>query len=780
MKKVLLFCVAVLLPLICLCQAKFYQPDASIKVYAYGQERTLAWCGGFNTPTFSIADLNRDGLPDLVVYERGNSLRTFINVGSVGNPSFVYNASFERNFPAIKNYLVLADYDKDGVPDLFHRGDDGFAVYRGYYNAENELCFSFYRNLWYPSGSVMLNAYTNPGETPAIVDVDGDGDLDFIAFNITGGSVNCYLNMQVENHLPNDSISVVLADQCWGKFFQVYERKHQLANDTAVTSICMGARPRSSDTARRPTDGSNALCLFDWDGDGDYDYLDGNAYYSEMTFLQNGRIPLNPSGADSMVGQDTMFQSTLITYATSSLTQPLSGRQIEIRTYPAASNVDVDDDGNKDLLISPNYFNTENYKCVWFYKNYTTPGNPDWRFQSDTFLIDRTIDLGSSAYPALFDYDKDGKPDLIVGSAGYFQASTGTMRSRLSYYNNTSASGSPSLTLQTTDFLNIDSFGFAGAAPAFGDIDGDGISDMVIGHTNGTLSYFKNMATSESVVPDWQLSQLVLTDENGDTINTGGYAAPFIYDLDKDGKKDLLIGNYDGYLEYYRNVATTPGSIKLELVNTDIGGVDVDPTRFFGKYSTPFVGPIDATDSDYLMLGSGSGNIYRYTGFQSGDTTASYAMLDAQYSYIDSAYLIYNEGGYGVNDLLQSSVAVGHLAADSNWYMVVGLSTGGLKLFKWEKPVVLSTGGVQSGSGSMKVYPNPANDVLNVSWYGLALQQTVQISIVNMEGQAFYSATVPAAAAHTTISTSGLPPGMYVCVLQQDGSRSYSKFTVVK
>jgi Secretion system C-terminal sorting domain len=180
------------------------------------------------------------------------------------------------------------------------------------------------------------------------------------------------------------------------------------------------------------------------------------------------------------------------------------------------------------------------------------------------------------------------------------------------------------------------------------------------------------------------------------------------------------------------------------------------------------------------MLGSGSGNIYRYTGFQSGDTTASYAMLDAQYSYIDSAYLIYNEGGYGVNDLLQSSVAVGHLAADSNWYMVVGLSTGGLKLFKWEKPVVLSTGGVQSGSGSMKVYPNPANDVLNVSWYGLALQQTVQISIVNMEGQAFYSATVPAAAAHTTISTSGLPPGMYVCVLQQDGNRCYTKFTVLR
>lgn len=73
-----------------LAQATFYQPDTTVKVTAYGQPMTLAWAGGFNNPQFAICDLNHDGKKDLVIYESYSSLKTFINVGSAGNPDYRY------------------------------------------------------------------------------------------------------------------------------------------------------------------------------------------------------------------------------------------------------------------------------------------------------------------------------------------------------------------------------------------------------------------------------------------------------------------------------------------------------------------------------------------------------------------------------------------------------------------------------------------------------------------------------------------------------------------
>ncbi len=623
--RVLLVCFTVLLPVFAMAQAKMYYPDTSIKVFAYGNQQTLAWCGGFNNPQFSMGDLNHDGLQDLVVFEPWLGVTTFINEGTPGHPNYRYAPEYALNFPPVYDYLILADYNCDSIPDLFQQGSTGISVYKGYYNAHNQLCFTYYQDLYYNNdldAHGAANAFNNPGDIPAIVDVDNDGDLDFIAYNITGGFMNLYKNMQVEMHLPCDSIHIALKDECWGKVYQGFYRTHYLAETCDNSSLLRG-----TGGSNRTTHSGNTPCLFDWDMDGDYDYLDGSVSFNQMTFLQNGRIPDNPSGADTMVYQDTTWQS--------------SGMPINIPIWPAAFNIDIDQDGKKDLLISPNGgTGAMNYNNIWFYKNYTTPGVPDWRFQSDSFLADKSIDLGTAAYPVLFDYNKDGKPDMFIGSDGYRQTG-GLLRSRVSYYLNTSTPGNPSFTLQTNDFLGINSYNFEGATPAMGDIDNDGISDMILGHTDGSLSYFKNIAASETVAPVWQLAQLQLTDMNGDTINVGDHAAPFIYDIDKDGKKDLVIGGGNGYLQYYRNISTVPGTIILQLVNTRLGGVRADPVRNAGNYSVPFIGPIDSTGVDYLLLGSNSGNIYKYTGFQTGDTTATYTMVDSQYAYIDSIYNAY-------------------------------------------------------------------------------------------------------------------------------------------
>ena len=764
------FVFVLLAPFTINAQTKIFLPDSSIKVFANGQEQVLAWCGGFNNPQFSMGDINHDGLQDLVVFESYNSVRTFLNMGTAGHPNYRYAPEYALNFPPIYDYCVLADYNRDGIPDLFHQGSDGFAVYKGYYNGSNQLCFTFYQNLFYfndAHAGGAANAFNNPGDIPGIVDVDNDGDIDFISYNILGGYMNYYRNMQVEYGLPTDSIRIDLWDECWGKVYQVYWRTHILAQTCDNSSL---TRDPGTGGMERKTHQGNTPCLFDYDMDGDYDYLDGSISFNEMTFLKNGRMEDNPTGPDSMVYQDTLWQNGGI-----------GGKEIELPIWPAAFNVDIDQDGKKDLLIAPNIGSTcMNHNNIWYYKNLSTPGSPNWVFQSDSFLIDESIDLGSAAYPILFDFNKDGKQDLFVGSDGYRQ-NDGTLRSKISYYQNTGTVSSPAYTLETTDFLGTFALDFVGAAPAIGDIDNDGKSDLIIGHTDGTLSYYKNIAASESVAPNWQLMELVLTDMNGDTINTGGSSAPAIYDLDKDGKKDLIIGNIYGTLEYYQNVSTTPGTIRLKLINTAVGNVRVDTMQFYGNYSTPFFGKVDTTGIDYLLVGSNSGNIYEFTGFQTGDTAGVYPMINANFSYVDSIHNWYNHylvDASGVYQNLRTAPVIGDIVGDGSYEMLVGEEKGGVELYKLKvdtehEPTVANE------HGKVIVYPNPASNTLNVSWSGV-LEPEVQISVINMEGQCLYASSAQSSLNHAAVSLSALPSGMYVCVLQSGVNRYYSKFTVIR
>ncbi len=54
------------------------------------------------------------------------------------------------------------------------------------------------------------------------------------------------------------------------------------------------------------------------------------------------------------------------------------------------------------------------------------------------------------------------------------------------------------------------------------------------------------------------LSKPVRLDAAGKPIDTDvGHAAPYVYDLDRDGKRDLLVGQFgEGKLRIYRNVGT--------------------------------------------------------------------------------------------------------------------------------------------------------------------------------------------------------------------------------
>jgi hypothetical protein len=303
-----------LVPCLCLAapeayaqfQGKVYEEDNAVIVKVNSDIKELAWCGGINNPQFSMADLDHDGLDDLVIFQSDqNSLKTFINKGTAGSPDYRYAPQYANNFPPVSNYLILKDYNKDNIADLFHWGSSGISVSRGYYNTAGQLSFEFYKGLYYNNNSKLhgtwVNAEVNPGDIPAIVDVDNDGDLDFLSYYGDGYYMNWYQNLQKDLGLPDDSVRIRLSDQCWGKMIQSTLRAHNLGIYCDNSYLLKKTAADQSHTAK-VTDGGNTPTLIDMDGDGDYDVLDGHRAFRYMVYLRNGK---NGGPTDSMVYQDT-------------------------------------------------------------------------------------------------------------------------------------------------------------------------------------------------------------------------------------------------------------------------------------------------------------------------------------------------------------------------------------------------------------------------------------------------------------------------------------------
>lgn len=724
-----------------------YLPDNFMKVYSGAGLKDMAWSGGVNCPQFCLADLNKDGKKDLVVFEEFVGVQTYINQGTTGNPQYVYNPAYEANFPSeIVGYMKLEDYNRDGIPDLFHRGAAGFNVSIGYWTTDNKLAFRFYKELYYYlNGSGWINAYVEPVDIPAVIDIDKDGDLDFLAYYIGGGNINFYRNCQIEEGLPKDSIKLCVKDVCWGRAFQNYTRVQQLA----YSCFQYGTTCKGCGSENKTTHAGNALCFLDYDGDSDYDFFDGNVSFPDIQLLINGRANYSLS-IDSIVSQDTLWSS--------------NGVPMSVPIFPGAFWLDIDQDGDKDLLFSPHQQNSENYKNIIYYKNMGSDAHPNFVYQSDTFLVQNMIDNGYASYPFFYDYNKDGKPDLFIGSDGYYQ-SNGTLRSRLSYFENTTTGSNKSFTLQSTDFLNLNSLNLKGTAPAIGDLDNDGKDELILGMTDGTVLLFNNNAASGSVQPVWVQASTKLKNNSGADIDVGNYAAPFIYDVDSDGKKDLVVGNQAGDLYYYHNIGTGSG-IKLAYAAQNLGGVKIAEPGNIYNYSAPFIGKLDNTGKTYLLVGSQSGMLYRYDGLQGGNTTVPYTLVDSGYSKVYAGP--------------RSVPAIADIDTDGRYDMVVGNVLGGVKLFKQYFNVGIDN--VEKGNNAVKVYPNPAKDQLYISWDETfsSSDRQVEISLISVTGQRVSVTTVSGSRKNAELNIPDLPSGVYYCIIKSGVDQAVKPVSIVK
>ena len=520
-------------------QAQFtFIPRYDVPVEENGTNLEFPWVGGMNSCLFSEVDLDLDGIRDLVVFERtGAKLLTFRNNGTPNQVDYTYMSDLAGRFPPIEGWLLMHDYNCDGKNDLFTYGQGRIKVYTNTSNSVDGVQFELdYPGLEtyddYFSNTTFI--YTNASNVPALSDVDNDGDLDIlnVHFSWTSNSVAYYRNLAMEDYGRCDTLVFDTRNHCWG-FFTM----NSLSNSINLNDSCDFNVSNPEDWR----DGIMSFLAYDHDADGDKELLIGHDHFSNLTMASNGGTPLQ-SGMDS---QEQNF--------------PQNSTPLWMTLYPVSSLMDVDNDGKKDLMVSPLYTgDSENFESVWRYKNDGIGAAYNFTFQGTQFLQEDMIDVGGGSMPVLFDANADGLLDLIVANDDYYQAGGPTDPSQMALYVNVGSANNPSFRLATRDYNQFSNFPQLGQSlsPTFGDLDGDGDEDMLVGNYDGNLYYYENTALPNDSA-EFVLSISLLTDFDGTVINEGLYAKPLLYDLDEDQDLDLLIGARDGLIHYYDNIGST-------------------------------------------------------------------------------------------------------------------------------------------------------------------------------------------------------------------------------
>lgn len=705
----------------------YFERFDAVQVEKNGQNMENPWVGGLNAIQVSKIHLNNDAYEDLLIFDRtGNTILTF--VWDVVNGRWLFQPEYAKSFPSLEYWVLLRDYNCDGKKDIFSYVSGGIGVWKNT-STSSQIDFEYVSDPYVYSsllGGTVANLYVSKVDIPDINDIDGDGDLDVLTFGIIGSRMEYHQNQSMELGFGCDSLKFETANTCWGHFLETgFATNKCILFDTCTSNV---ASPKGAKHS-----GSTVLSL-DLNDDGVRDLLLGDVSFKNIVALYNDNKGVNMN--TSILSQDTAF--------------PAGTQPVDLQLFPSSFYEDIDEDGVRDLIFSPNTDNeTENFKSSWLYKNYGTNSSPVFAHIKNDWMQDQMIEVGDNAFPVLFDYNNDGLLDLFVGNFGYFDLSfTDNYESKIALFENTGTASDPKFTWVTDDFQNISSLGLGqGLYPTFGDIDNDGDIDMIVGNHDGKLALLTNSSNSMSVMT-LSLAVAQMEDDNAAVIDIGYAAKPQLYDADGDGKLDLIIGEENATLNYLNNIGTSSNPI-FRIQDETFGDVDVSVWWTTIGNSTPcfFKDNQNVTQS---FVGSETGQIFHY-------------------SNIDNNL----QGAFDVNDTMVGRIAIGTNSAPTVGFLnndtipdiIVGNERGGLSLYYGTSDISIAIN--ENKPHDLVLYPNPVKDILNIK----SETQVKSYEVIDTFGKVVLSGNNTSA-----ISTQGLAKGIYIVKVSLDSQTVLRKF----
>ena len=721
--------------------AQLYELDNDIPVVVQGDTLRAAWLGGLQSPQFNAIDHDQDGRLDLLISDRADG-RVFplINGGTPGLVDYRYTPIWTSHYPSgLGRWNLLRDYDGDGRIDLFSGARDGsqIQVYRNTSTGPGGLAFTLVKPKVYSTYTNPLFLYAASGDIPGIADLDTDGDLDILTFNVGGSHVEWHKNLSVELYGHRDSLVYDQHSRCFGHF----EEDSQSCAAYIGLIPCATGEKLDPDfdalTSAGPRHAGSTLLPLDLDGDQLPDLVVGDVSCPEVYVLHNGGTQ-----------QIAHFDFTEPGF-------PSQGGAAHVVNFPAVFHLDLDNDGKRDLISAPNTLsNSEDQRGTQWHRNMGTDAVPDFVSAGYGLFQDDMIEVGTSAMPAFFDYDRDGRMDLLVGGIGRYDSAGGNWP-RLALYRNSGTSAAPAYTRVSDNYLGLEKSsllaGITEIQPCPGDLDQDGDQDLLLGLSDGRLMFFRNIAPAGSP------ADLSFVTANYQGIDVGLASAPSLYDLDNDSDLDLVIGNHRGYLKYFENTGNAVVANFVQRIDSfgQIKLNDFTEQEFTNGYARPIVLDLDLDGDAELLVGGLEGEVRVYDGL-SLVPGAAFTRL----------------GNLGDLDFgLWAAPAAARLDA-SGWTVVVGNFRGGLSLVRNHGPV--SVAAPRPKVVSLTVFPNPATTDLHLR---LADAPGVgSFAIYGTLGQLL--AEGPVRNGEATVDVSAFPAGMYVMRVRVRGLVAAQSFVI--
>jgi len=746
-----------------------FERDQSIVVNdSLGNQLTMPWVGGLNAVHFQEIDLNIDGILDLVIFDvHGDRLLTFINNGASGVVDYHYAPQYEKLFPYIRAWMQTLDFDNDGDMDIFNYSTygAGITVYENI-SSNGKLKFKLITNtLNYdvPPPWPSTNIFVSEVDYPAIVDVDNDGDIDILTFSVLGTYVYFYKNYSMESFGVPDSLKFKLKDHCWGKFHE-----NDSTNAVNLNSPCINKMSNKSGGSDFKHTGSTLLAI-DLNNDTLKDLLLGDVDYFNLNALING----GTLDSAHMISQDTIY--------------PNNTQEINVITFPVAKYIDINNDDRKELIVSPfdaAYYKPENANSVWLYQNTGTNSAPIFTFDKKDFLQGDMVDVGDASNPSLVDVNGDGLLDLVISNYGTvdstyidppFYILHSVKISHLTYYKNIGTIGNPKYQFMDGDWAGLSVLKKVSLRATFGDIDGDGDDDMMVGSRDGNIIYYENTAGAGQEIS----FAASIIDYQNISIGKDNFSSPQLIDINKDNLLDLVIGkktyrlrninNQDslvGYLSYYKNTGTATQPVFT--LETDSMG-NIDPKAFYSYYAA-YASPYffrDANDSLKLFVGSYSGLTFYYRDIE--DNIHGTFGVDSNLVYNDIIQTLYSVFSFNNSNKNYVPFDAGLISAplvhdfNNDGYpdMMMGNFAGGLNYFKGVKaPGVGFDNANKISNPELKLYPNPAEDYVNIALENYQEFKTLTIEIRDMTGR-LISSKRTMANPNTHLNITELKQGVY-------------------
>ena len=187
---------------------------------------------------------------------------------------------------------------------------------------------------------------------------------------------------------------------------------------------------------------------------------------------------------------------------------------------------------------------------VFFLPNTGGTSAPEWRqpraVEDLAVKTSKTGELWGNLFaPAAWDFDRDGKPDLLLGEGSY---SANAIHILL----NKGMASRPDFSAEGTRFYLAYGDGREQLVPTVVDFNGDGLPDVLVGDRKGTVGVYLNPGNWKPGA-EFPLASLI---SFGNVTSFGGCIAPCAADWNGDGLFDLIIGKTNGRIAVALNTGT--------------------------------------------------------------------------------------------------------------------------------------------------------------------------------------------------------------------------------